>query len=202
MDAIYALPGDVFFTRSSSLLGRLIRWAEHDPKEEDGAWANHVGVVTMSGWIVPPKPRSAAWCFAVVVESLWRTMRWEWFPAHKKEVGNEIRVYRLKNGLPSEQWRAFGDEANKFIGAKYGWWKLFAHLGDRVFFRGRKFLSGQLTIDGRPICSFRAAHIFAAAGVSFGVDPDAADPDEMMDHCERSEEWVLVGSSKIDEEVE
>ena len=192
---IYALAGDIFFTRSRSLLGRLIRWAETDPNEPNGVWANHVGVVVSPGWIVPP-PLDRQFAQAIAVEALWRAERWNWWDNHKNEVGLEIRVYRKPN-LNFEQLRRIEAEAYKYVGAKYGWWKLFAHLVDRTVFKGKKTVSNLLYIDGRPICSYLAAHVFAAGGVSFGMPPAAADPDEMMDHCEHSGEWVLVGGSKI-----
>lgn len=195
MDPIYAIPGDVFFTHSSSLLGTLIRWAEHDPNEPNGVWANHVGLVVSPGWIVP-HPSMVRHSEAVVIESLWKTERWSWWANHKHEAGNEIRVYR-KRSLTSEQLRRIEQRANTFVGATYGWWKLFAHLGDRLLFNGKKTVSNLLCVDKRPICSYTAAKSFADGGVSFGMEPEAADPDEMMDWCERSDEWQLVGGSKL-----
>lgn len=200
MDPIYALPGDVFFTRSSSLLGKLIRWAEHDPNEPNGVWANHVGVVVSAGWIVPPTAAEVGGLkltYATVVESLWKTERWDWFPNHKHEDGNEIRVYR-KAGLTLPQIVRIEAGALSFVGRTYGWWKLFAHLADRLLFGGKKTVSNFLHVEKRPICSFTAAHSFQVAGISFGMDPDVADPDEMMDWCEQSGEWMLVGSSRVE----
>jgi hypothetical protein len=196
MEPIYGLPGDVFFTHSSSLLGTLIRWAEKDPNEPNGVWANHVGVVVSPGWIVPP---FAAFRFttATVIESLWKTERWSWWNNHLGEKGNEIRVYRRPD-LTAEQVRLIERKANEFVGRTYGWWKLFAHLGDRMLFAGRKTISNLLTVEKRPICSYTVAHAFQAADIYFGMEPNAADPDEMMDYCEQANEWKLVGSSKIE----
>ena len=47
-DVLKAEVGDVFFTRSESLLGAAIRWVERGPKEEK-SWANHTGLVTKAG---------------------------------------------------------------------------------------------------------------------------------------------------------
>lgn len=202
MDPIYVIPGDVFFTHSTSLLGRLIRWAETDPKERP-AWANHVGVVTGYGWLVPPAPAAAPSCspstWARVVEALWKVENWPWYEGHRAEIGNEVRVYRRRRLLTVGEERVFVSKANSFTGDRYGWWKLLFHLADRVAFKGDKVLSRLLGLEGRPICSFLAAHCFDAIGYSFGMDPDVADPDEMMDFCECSDEWTLVGSSKIEE---
>jgi hypothetical protein len=191
----FCLPGDVFFTRSSTLLGRLIRWAETDPGEN--AWANHTGVIVSAGWIAPPEPTSSfVPLLAGVVESLWRTEAWCWYEAHKNDTSNTIRIYR-KHGITEQQQNAIIGRASEFVGRKYGWWKLGAHLIDRLVFSGRKTVSNFLQVDSRPICSYTAAKSFAAAGISFGMEPEAADPDEMMDHCESSGEWFLVGEHTI-----
>jgi hypothetical protein len=194
---IYGLPGDVFFTHSQSLLGSLIRWAEHDPNEPNGAWANHVGVVVSPGWIVPPPGvGNLRFTQATVIESLWKTERWRWWENHKDEKGQLIRVFRHRSLTPG-QLRAIEHTANEFVGRTYGWWKLFAHLADRIVFGGKKTVSNWLVIEKRPICSFTVAHAFDAAKVSFGMDPDAADPDEMMDHCITSGDWVYVGEGEV-----
>lgn len=169
--------GDVFFTRSSSLLGRLIRWAETD-KGEEVTWANHTGVVVKSGFL-DAEPR------AEVVEALWKTRR----GPLELSPGLKVAVYRYTRKLDLER---FERVAQGFVGSTYGWWKLFAHLADRLVFGGKKVISQVLHIDSRPICSYLAAKVFAAVGVSFGVRPEAADPDEMLDHCQSSHEWDLV----------
>ena len=44
--------------------------------------------------------------------------------------------------------------------------------------------------DKRPICSYLAAKVCAVVGSTFGVDPQAADPDEMLDYCvANADEW-------------
>lgn len=195
--APFCLPGDVFFTRSSSLLGRLIRWAETDPAEES-TWANHVGLVVSSGWIAPPSSPFVRERLAGVVESLWHTESWCWYDAHKWDSGNTIRVYRHRALSRSESMtHAVIGRALEFVGLKYGWWKLIAHLVDRMAFSGRKTVSNFLQIDKRPICSYTAAKSFARGGVSFGMEPEAATPDEMMDACENNGEWFLVGEYTI-----
>jgi len=194
--AIYAHEGDVFFTRSNSMLGRLIRWAETDPDEEgtNGAWANHTGVVVQDGWIVPPSddaPHQVA--LAVVVEALWKTKKWEWWKAHRAQVmdGQRIKVFGPRE--PRTKWEkvCFQNAAAEYVGDTYGWWKLGAHLLDRVLFKGKKTLSKLLRIDNRPICSYLAAKCQAAQGMTFGMEPQAADPDEMLDFCESPKGRIL-----------
>jgi hypothetical protein len=181
---LYAFAGDVFFTRSESVLGRLIRWAETDPGEEK-TWANHTGVVVEDGWLVPPDPAKPCE-LAVVVEALWHVKKWEWWTAHKAEVlaGQRIKAFGPREPRTANEWSAFLDSAESFTGDRYGWWKLFAHLGDRALFKGKKVISKALFIDRRPICSYLAAVAQAAQGLGFGMEPRAATPDEMLDFCE------------------
>jgi hypothetical protein len=156
-------------------------------------------VVVGAGWI-GQKPLAAIMDYAKVVESLWHTELWPWYPSHEKESGNTIRVYRRHDLMTRlEDVRKIVDTATTFVGRRYGWWKLFAHLCDRLIFRGRKTISNALRVDKRPICSYTAAKSFAAGGVTFGMQPEAADPDEMMDYCEtHPEEWFLAGELSIE----
>lgn len=181
---IWAEAGDVFFTRSQGLLGRAIRWAESDPEETNGTWTNHTGVVVARGWIIPPD--TDANVFAVVIEALGHVRRQEWWTAHKREVqaGTQIiRVFRPVPGLELRNLVGLLREAESYLGDRYGWWKLLFHLTDRVLFKGEKRVSRLLRIDSRPICSYLAAKSFYAAGRTFGMPPQQADPDEMMDYC-------------------
>lgn len=179
MRSIYAHAGDVFFTRSNSLLGKLIRWAETDPGEEP-TWANHTGVVVEDGWIGGYNPQ------AVVVEALWKTRR-----GPLKVNGIDVRVFGPIPNLTPEELDAFRAEAATYVGDTYGWWKLLFHLADRAIFKGRKVLSKTLYVDKRPICSYLAAKVGAVVGLTYGMDPAAATPDEMLDYCESNpDEWV------------
>lgn len=196
MEPIWAEAGDTFFTRSESLLGRLIRWVETDPGETNGTWANHAGVVVEAGWIGPGQAPQA-----VVVEALWKTRKGPW---ENYKDGAEIRVFRPIPPYTPIELAFFKVAALKFVGDTYGWWKLGFHLLDRAIFRGKKVLSHLMFIDKRPICSYLAAKVNQAArpigataptnvffkGVAvpsdwfgFGMDPETADPDEMMDFC-------------------
>lgn len=175
--------GDVFFTRSNSLLGRAIRWAESDPNEPNGVWANHAGIFVGDGDVLS----------ADVVEALWTVRKG---PLQLGQ-GTDIAVFRPTAFSASKRERLHV-VAESFVGAKYGWWKLLFHLADRLIFWGRKTLSRMLIIDKRPICSYLVAHALSAVGISFGMDPGAADPDEMMDYClAHPDEWEFVGTIEV-----
>ena len=183
--------GDTFFTRSNSWLGRLIRWGEKDPGEE-AAWTNHAGVVVEDGWI--GDPGIPGYKEAIVIEAL-STVR----KGPLKLNGVDVRVFRPIPVYTPMEKVYFVTEANKFLGEKYGWWKLFLQLGDRAIFRGRKVLSNISFIDKRPICSYLSAKVNNAArklgskgpGYAYWplyglLLPEAADPDTMLDFCEHN----------------
>lgn len=179
MRPVYAYAGDTFFTRSSSLLGRLIRWAETDPSEEP-TWANHTGVVVEDGWIGPRAPQ------AIVVEALWHVRRGPLDTSN----GAQVRVFGPVEMLIQTEVDIFRNAANEFVGRSYGWWKLLFHLADRALFRGRKVLSHALRLDARPICSYLAAKVGDRVGLYYGCDPEVATPDEMLDYCmAHPDEW-------------
>lgn len=201
MKPVYALAGDVFFTRSSTLLGRLIRWGEKDKGEVEATWANHAGVVVADGWIGTPAsslpgasdPRPQA----VVIEALWKTRK-----GPLKVNGTEVRIFRPVPGWTASELAVFLDAAETFVGNTYGWWKLGFQLADKIV--GRKLFTTLLHKDGRPICSYLMAKVVGAAesverimariGVlgktlngrayfAFGIPPQTVDPDEAMDFC-------------------
>jgi len=180
---IFAHAGDVFFTRSESLLGRAIRWAERDPHEEP-TWANHTGVVVEDGWIAPPHwvyepgaehlPEAAR--LATVVEALWHV---RYGPLQVNGIA--VRVFRPEPALTLAELMRFRLAASKHVGEKYGWWRLLMHLADRVLFGGRKVVSNIALVKNRPVCSYLAAEVYSVVGINFGMEPAAATPDEMLD---------------------
>lgn len=196
MTALYAQAGDVFFTKSSTILGRLIRWGEKDKGEVEATWANHAGVVVEDGYIGGgPGLRGPA---AIVIEALWKTRK-----GPLVLNGTEVRVFRPVPAWTAEELEHFIAAAEPYVGDKYGWHKLLVQLADKLIFGGKKRLTTLLHIQNRPICSFLAALVVHAAQskervaarvmagykngeafYAFGIPPQAADPDEMLDWCE------------------
>jgi len=161
-------PGDVFLTRSTSLLGRLIRCCTRSFGESRSK-VNHVGIVVKAGSMVD----------AVVVEALIKVRRhrlWEQYGPPKKD---HIAVYRATNVLP-EEMKVIVAEAEEQVGKRYGFGKILAHFLDWLLIGAYVFR--RLTQNGDyPICSWLVAHAYAKAGYDFGTPAGAADPDDIWD---------------------
>jgi hypothetical protein len=183
---MYVHRGDTFFTRSDSWLGRLIRWGETE-RGETPSWTNHTGVVVKAGHI------DKGVYAAEVVEALGHVRR-----GPLRLNGVAVRVFRPVPDYTEEEKMRLIAEAQSHIGERYGWWKLAGFLikratgldVPRLFF-----------IRDRPICSYLAAWANEAARPrsaewpGFGMAPQAADPDEMLDFCETHPEfWMEVKS--------
>ena len=187
--------GDLVFTASNTALGAGIRWAE-TIRGEEPTEVNHVGMVSRRG-IILPCAQPMRWekgDYAHVIESLWRTIEQPWFPNQKP--GNEIRIWRY---MPITDFQAeiAVQRARKFVGAKYGWWKLFAHLIDNKVLGGKYATRRLLHVDSRPICSYSTASGFAVAGIKTGRIPARAQsPDSIWDYVNDSDRlgvWYEVG---------
>jgi len=174
----FAQPGDVFFTRGTSLLSRAIRWAERMPGEDE-TWTNHVGVVTTPGYFVPPdcKPHT----LAMVSEALWHVEHHEWWANNKKNQGQCVAVFR-PYGLSDYRVRQIVSDALSRTGDRYAWWRLFGFLGERLTY-GCLPLTKLFFLKERNVCSNHAGLAMMKGGVYFGQQPFDLDPDEMLDYC-------------------
>ncbi len=90
-----------------------------------------------------------------------------------------VAIYRPIN-LTEEEISFIISEAEEQVGKKYGYLKIVAHLLDwcllgAYFFR-------RFTNSGKyPICSWLVAHSFSKENKHFGVEPGAAQPDDIWD---------------------
>jgi hypothetical protein len=167
-------PGDLLLTRGSSWIGRAIRAFETQPREGQ-TFANHVGVVVEGGSVDT----------AVIVEALWTVERHPL--AVYKGSGDWISVARMPRITLKEQ-QTLADKAAEYVGRKYGWLKIGAHAGDRLIerltfglWKNPRVFRAFALIDKYPICSWVVAFAYDAIGVRFGVEPNAADPDDIDD---------------------
>jgi len=192
LSSLWVRKGDIIFSHSETNLGRLIRWAEQAPGEPP-SWTNHVGIVSKSGFLVPPGMEPTA----MVVESLWKTIESDWGKTHASEIGLQAQVWRSTT-LTGDNMEKVIETAKAFVGRSYGWWKLFGHLADRLLFKGNRHISRFLQIDSRPICSYTVAVSMEAGGVYFGDAPRVMDPDSELDWVEsHPHEWVKVGDFEM-----
>ena len=183
------LPADVVLTRSNTLLGKTIRFAERRPG--DPAVYNHVGIVTQSGIVAPGAVESPLTPRAEMTEALWRVRRglvWDFYGPPAGDKRPEVAVYR-PYVLDSSTRSRIAARAEEFVGEKYGYWKLGAHLADSAlsavvpFVKDVRLFRRLLFWDGRPICSFLVAEAFASQGLDFGVPSGTASPDDIEDFC-------------------
>ena len=168
--AVELRAGDVFLTRGQSLLSRAIRFFSRGIGEKRTK-ANHVGVVVEGG------PVEAA----IVVEAISRVRR---HPLTERYGSSKTQValYRPINLSPGEVATVV-ETAESYVGRAYGYLVLAAHLADWALLGAYVFR--RLTREQRyPICSWLVAHAFGEAGKHFGVEPGAAQPDDIHDFVE------------------
>jgi hypothetical protein len=165
-------PGDVFLTKGPGLLSRLIRFFTRSFGERRTR-VNHAGVVVQQGTLQT----------AVIVESVAVARRCRLWEHYGPPAKDQVAVYRPLN-LTAGEIGVVVAAAERQVGKKYGIAKLVAHLLDWLFLGAYVFR--RLTSSGDyPICSWLVAHAFAEAGKDFGVEPGAAQPDDIWDFVDR-----------------
>ncbi|MDP3064975.1 MAG: hypothetical protein Q8O40_17490 [Chloroflexota bacterium] len=121
-----------------------------------------------------------------IVESLTTTVRRAFQPAKGTWAAR-------RNALTDGERKAIVTKALSYAGRRYGWLKLIAHAVDYLLFRSRYVARRFLFMDNYPICSWVVAYSYQAAGLSFGVPANQADPDDIWDWVEgHPEEWHLM----------
>jgi len=161
------LPGDIFLTRGTSLISRLIRFFTRSWGESRTS-VNHVGIVVEGGSIDR----------AVVVEAL-RTVTRRRLADGYAGTGTSVAVFRPINLTPQET-NVIVQAAELYVGRKYGYAMIVAHALDWML-NGVYLFRRLIGSDEYPICSWVVAHAYAKAGKTFGVEPGAASPDDICD---------------------
>ena len=172
--------GDIFLTRSKSLLGWLIRVCTSRIGERRSK-VNHVGIVVEAGNMRE----------AVVVEALSKVRRHKLWKQYGPPSSSWVSVYRAKS-IARADMDIIVAEAEEQINKKYGYFKTVMHFLDwcltgvyffRWFARSTKY----------PICSWLVACAYGAAGYDFGVPNEAADPDDIWDFVnEQTDEYEEI----------
>jgi hypothetical protein len=129
---------------------------------------------------------------AVVVEALVTVRRHRLWEEYGPPAKDDVAIYRAKN-LSEKEIDTIVSAANEYVGKKYGFWMLFAHVADWLLLGAFAFRR-VLGKDKYPICSWLVAHSFADAGKHFGTHPGAATPDDIWD-------FIVVDHAELYEEV-
>ena len=161
-------PGDVFLTRGTSLLSKLIRICTRNIGEKRSK-VNHVGIVVEAGGMTE----------AVVVEALSKVRMHRLWMQYSPPKKDWVAVYRAKNVSP-EEMEVIVATAKRQVNKTYGYGKIVAHLLDWCF-SGIYFFRWFARNSNYPICSWLVAHAFGEAGYDFGVPTEAANPDDIWD---------------------
>jgi hypothetical protein len=104
---------------------------------------------------------------------------------------SRLLVCRRPGGLDPDQKQKIVEKAQQYRGRKYGVGKIFAHALDRLF-NNRYVFRRLARMDDYPICSWLVAFAYdRVLGHHFGVPPNAAQPDDLLDHCVQ-EGWSFV----------
>lgn len=160
---------DIFFTRGSGLLSKAIRYFTR-AIGESRTKVNHVGLVVKGG----PVGR------AVVVEALIRVKEHRLYAQYGgRGKRTSVAVYRPMD-LTAEEINVIVATAKSYVGRRYGFLKIAAHLADWLL-QGAYVFRRLAVMDDYPICSWVVAHAFKKAGKNFGVPPGAASPDDIWD---------------------
>ena len=162
-------PADVFLTQGFGLMSKLIRFFTRRIGESRTK-VNHVGVVVRGG---PLRE-------AIVVEALSTVRRHRLWASYGPPKIDRVAIYRPLN-LSRDEVAKVVAGAEGYVGRKYGWFTLVAHLLDWAL-QGAYVFRRLAGVDRYPICSWVVAHAFLKAGKKFGVAPGAASPDDIWDY--------------------
>ncbi|MDZ7721383.1 MAG: YiiX/YebB-like N1pC/P60 family cysteine hydrolase [candidate division KSB1 bacterium] len=161
-------PGDIFFTRGTGFISKAIRLFSRS-FGESRTRVNHVGLVVTAGSVKTCR----------VVEALHVVRRHSLWKRYGPPKPDRVAVYRPLN-LSREEIEILVEEANEQVGKTYGYLKLLAHLLD-WFLQGAYVFRRLTRNKNYPICSWLVAHACSKIDKHFGVDPGAAQPDDIWD---------------------
>jgi hypothetical protein len=172
--------GDIFLSRSKSLLGGAIRYFERGRGEET-AQVNHTGLFLGGDngefWSTLDR--------AISIEALAFVRHGIFWDFYHDDPKVEVAIYRDITLTDAER-AVIRASALGYKGQLYGGFKLFLHLGDwalaRALFRRDVYAFRRLArIDWAPICSYLVAKGYGTVGRHFGVAENAATPDDIWD---------------------
>ena len=169
--------GDIVLVELNSPLFRLVRFFSRS-RGEPKSPITHCAVVSEPGTLHG----------AIMVNAQMPTVK---FTSLCKYAGKRVAIYSKLN-ISIRKRQRIATVAETYVGRKYGVFKIIAHfldwcLGGAYFFR-RIF-----NMDKYPICSWVVAYSYHAIGINFGIEPDAAEPDDIWRYVTtHPEEYICI----------
>lgn len=169
MSIIKVKKGDIVFVKGNKIVSKAIKFITRSIGEEK-TLISHVGIIDSNGTIDD--------CF--LIEALSTVKRNLLSSQYGNETGIEYAIYRC-NELMYWQRCSLVEKARSYIGKRYGYLKIVAHALDHLF-NNKYVFRKLLKMDDYPICSWLVAHCYEYVGISFGIDANAATPDDIWDY--------------------
>jgi len=162
-------PGDIFFCQSSSLLGKTIQFLSR------GKY-NHTGIFVFQNSLRWGRSIEALWN-GVVSHSIW-----DYYSGRSVK----IEIWRPLNISDRDRVKiAF--EAYKDIGVGYGWFDLTAQFMDALI-PFNPYIFRRLGKYGKEsVCSNFVAKWYRSVGLSFGLELNQVQPDDLQRFCAATE---------------
>ena len=160
--------GDIIHVQNRGLLSKLILFFSRAWKEEP-SWASHTAMVLRVGEEIE------------IIEALWITVIRP-ITAYKDKKA-KLLVCRKPGSIEKEQKQKMIEKAEYYKGKIYGFWKIAYHVLDRLL-DNRYFFRRLIKDNKYPICSWLVAYVYdRILDYQFGAEPNAAQPDDILDYC-------------------
>jgi hypothetical protein len=160
--------GDIIHVQNRGILSKLILFFSRAWKEEP-SWASHTAMVLRVGEEIE------------IIEALWRTVIRPITVYKDKKA--KLLVCRKPGSIEEEQKQKMIEKAEYYKGKIYGFWKIAYHVLDRLL--DNRYVFRRLIKDNKyPICSWLVAYVYdRILDYQFGTEPNAAQPDDILDYC-------------------
>ena len=177
--------GDVIHVQSRGIISKLVRFFSR-ANDEEKSWASHSAMVLRAGENIE------------IIEALWTTVIRP-ITAYKGGTA-KLLISRRPEEINEEQKQKMIKKAEYYKGKPYGFWEITFHALDRLL--NNSYVFRRLIKDNDyPICSWLVAYVYyKVLNYKFGTEPNAAQPDDIMDHCVKSN-WNFVWADS-DESVQ
>jgi hypothetical protein len=168
--------GDVIHVQSRGILSKLVRFFSR-ANEEEISWASHSAMVLRVGEQIE------------IIEALAKTVIRP-ITAYKGTKA-KLLICRKPDGIGQEQQQRMIEKAEYYEGKIYGFWEIAFHVLDRLL--NNSYVFRRLIKDNDyPICSWLVAYVYdRVLGYKFGTEPNAAQPDDILDHCVKNN-WDFI----------